>query len=222
MDDEWQLHRFALARRHAIVDTTHRHIHKVADDHCSPFNLLLAFVQVFIAPTKGYTLCRQSIASPIPKRLLVVFHAQEQSENHLRLLTVVRKIAEPSLIFIQRQENAKMAIYFLLLSLVAVVAGTQTREEDFHHDVARDLQSSSPNPFCPICLNGNRAMGSNSIAGLQCQAADILGRSRSLTAEECSFYQALAAVRPQDPCECGDPTSKPTPMPVAMPTLLPT
>lgn len=68
-------------------------------------------------------------------------------------------------------------------------------------------------------------MGSRSIGGLQCQYVDFLGRSRSLTAEECTWYQNLANAA-DDPCECADPTmmptKPPTPMPSAAPTFSPT
>eukprot|EP00529_Nitzschia_sp_RCC80_P007303 CAMPEP_0113473290 /NCGR_PEP_ID=MMETSP0014_2-20120614/17969_1 /TAXON_ID=2857 /ORGANISM="Nitzschia sp." /LENGTH=1292 /DNA_ID=CAMNT_0000366055 /DNA_START=1236 /DNA_END=5114 /DNA_ORIENTATION=+ /assembly_acc=CAM_ASM_000159 len=94
-----------------------------------------------------------------------------------------------------------------------------------HEPKERELQIPGINPYCPVCVNGNRAMGSLSIGGLQCQQVDFLGRSRSLSAAECSWYQGLANA-PDDPCECADPTmmptKPPTPQPTAQPTFLPT
>jgi hypothetical protein len=85
----------------------------------------------------------------------------------------------------------------------------------------RELQIPTINPYCPVCINGNRAMGSQSIGGLQCQQIDNIGRARQWTAGECTWYQGLAN-SPDDPCECADPTKKPTMSPTPVPTISPT
>mmetsp|Transcript_37795 Transcript_37795/g.91943 ORF Transcript_37795/g.91943 Transcript_37795/m.91943 type:complete len:507 (+) Transcript_37795:314-1834(+) len=76
-------------------------------------------------------------------------------------------------------------------------------------------------PYCPVCLNGNRAMGNQNIGGVACQFADQQGRARQLTAEECAYFQGLASTS-GDPCECSDPTPKPTTMMMATKTMKPT
>mmetsp|Transcript_42740 Transcript_42740/g.103099 ORF Transcript_42740/g.103099 Transcript_42740/m.103099 type:complete len:433 (+) Transcript_42740:245-1543(+) len=74
-------------------------------------------------------------------------------------------------------------------------------------------------PFCPVCINGNRAMGSANIGGFACQFLDDQGRMGQLTGSQCSWYQLLAADA-NDPCECADPTAPPVAAPVTPPDRL--
>ena len=120
-----------------------------------------------------------------------------------------------------------MRMMIVSISIVSIVM-LSSSSSPFVHAQTTPTSAPTNGPFCPVCLNGNRAMGNQNIGGIACQFADQLGRNRELSSEECAYFQGLASTS-DDPCECSDPTPKPTTMmmmttmkPTIAPTLEPT